>query len=135
MTGQGIDFRGLPESTERAATHIVDAAFKVHSALGPGLLESVYQACLAHELEQDGLEVRQQVDIPVVYDSIRLNAALRLDLLVNDQVVIELKAVDKMIPLYEAQLLTYLKLSRKRLGFLINFNVPRIREGIKRFIL
>ena len=132
---QGGDIRDLPDSTERVATHIVDAAFKVHSALGPGLLESVYQACLAHELEQNGLKVRQQVGLPVFYDGIRLDAALRLDLLVNEQVVIELKAVDKMIPLYEAQLLTYLKLSNRRLGFLINFNVPRISDGIRRFIM
>jgi GxxExxY protein len=125
----------LPAQTEFAATQIVDAAFQVHSTLGPGLLESVYETCLVHELEQLGLRVQRQIKLPVVYGDLRLESGLRLDLLVADSVVVELKAVEKMLPVFDAQLLTYLKLSGNRLGFLINFNVPRIKEGIRRLIL
>ena len=125
----------LPPQIERVATQIVDAAFKVHLALGPGLLESVYETCLVHELKGRGLDVRQQVVIPVYYSDVRLDAGLRLDLLVEEQVILELKAVERMLPVFDAQLLTYLKLSGKRLGFLINFNVSRIKDGIKRLIL
>ncbi len=125
----------LPAQTELAATQIVDAAFKVHSSLGPGLLESVYETCLIYELEHRGLKVQRQIKLPVVYGDLRLESGLRLDLLVEDSVVVELKAVDKMLPVFDAQLLTYLKLSGNRLGFLINFNVPRIKEGIRRLIL
>jgi GxxExxY protein len=125
----------LPAGTERVAAQIVDAAFKVHSTLGPGLLESVYEACLVHELEKRDLTVRQQMALPVVYDDLRLDAGLRLDLLVEDQVIVELKAVERFLPVFEAQVLTYLKLTDKRLGLLINFNVPRIKNGIKRLIL
>jgi GxxExxY protein len=124
----------LPAGTERVAAQIVDAAFKVHSTLGPGLLESVYEACLVHELEKRDLTVRQQMALPVVYDDLRLDAGLRLDLLVEDQVIVELKAVERLLPVFEAQVLTYLKLTDKRLGLLINFNVPRIKNGIKRLI-
>jgi GxxExxY protein len=132
---KGSNNVSLPAQTELAATQVVDAAFKVHSSLGPGLLESVYETCLVYELEHRGLRVRRQIKIPVVYGDIRLESGLRLDLLVEDSVVVELKAVEKMLPVFEAQLLTYLRLSGKRLGFLINFNVPRIKEGIKRLIL
>ena len=132
---KGLNNVSLPAQTELAATQVVDAAFKVHSSLGPGLLESVYETCLVYELEHRGLRVRRQIKIPVVYGDIRLESGLRLDLLVEDSVVVELKAVEKMLPVFEAQLLTYLRLSGKRLGFLINFNVPRIKEGIKRLIL
>ncbi len=125
----------MPAQTELVATQIVDAAFKVHSSLGPGLLESVYETCLVYELEHRGLRVQRQIKLPVVYGDLRLESGLRLDLLVEDSVVVELKAVEKMLPVFDAQLLTYLKLSGNRLGFLINFNVPRIKEGIRRFIL
>ena len=125
----------LPDGTERVATHIVDAAFKVHSTLGPGLLESVYEICMAHELEKRALNVQKQMMLPVIYDDLRLDAGLRLDLLVEDRVIVELKAVDRLLPVFEAQVLTYLKLTGKRLGLLINFNVPRIKDGIKRFIV
>ena len=125
----------ISEEIDRVATAVVDAAFRVHVALGPGLLESVYEACLAHELQKRGLAVGRQVTLPVVYDGERVDAGLRLDLVVEDSVIVELKAVEKLVPLFEAQLLTYLKLSGKRLGFLINFNVPLIKEGIKRFAL
>ncbi len=125
----------LPDDTERVATQIVDAAFKVHSTLGPGLLESVYETCLVHELEKRDRAVRKQMTLPVLYDELHLDAGLRLDLLVEDRVIVELKAVDRLLPVFEAQVLTYLKLTGKRLGLLINFNVPRIKDGIKRFIV
>jgi GxxExxY protein len=113
----------------------VDAAFRVHSVLGPGLLESVYQVCLAHEIAGRGVKVEQQRVLPVVYDDIELDAGLRMDLLVGDCVVVELKAVENLQPVHKAQLLTYLKLSGHRLGLLINFNVPLIKDGITRMVL
>jgi GxxExxY protein len=125
----------LDAETERIATSIVDSALKVHRALGPGLLESVYEACLSHELRLRGLKVETQVAVPIVYEGLNVDAALRLDVIVNDSVVIELKAVEKMIPLYEAQVLSYLRLMNKRLGFLINFNVPLLKDGIRRIVL
>jgi GxxExxY protein len=123
------------ELVERTATQIIDAAFRVHSTLGPGLLESVYEACLAHELKKRGLKVARQVAVPVVYEGETLDAGLRLDLLVEDCVVVENKAVETMIPLFNAQVLTYLKLTGRQLGLLINFNVPRIKDGVKRVVL
>ncbi len=123
-----------PEIDELAAT-IVDAAFKVHSALGPGLLESVYEACLMHELAQRGIAFQSQVPIPIVYGGLRLTAGLRLDLLIEETIVVEIKEIEELLPVHHAQLLTYLKLSGKRLGFLINFNVAKIKDGIKRVIL
>ncbi|NTV50980.1 MAG: GxxExxY protein [Geobacteraceae bacterium] len=111
---------------------IVDAAMKVHSALGPGLLESAYEACLKHELSKQGLSVASQVVLPVQYDGVAIDAGYRIDLLVNDAVVVELKAVEKVVPIHEAQLLTYLKLSGKKLGLLLNFNVLHMKDGIKR---
>jgi len=113
----------------------VDAAYAVHRALGPGLLESVYEICLVHELVKRGLNVERQVSLPVVYDSIRLDAGLRLNLLVEKQVVVELKAVELLLPVHKAQVLTYLKLSSHRLGLLINFNVSLIKDGIQRVAL
>jgi GxxExxY protein len=128
-------FEEPDKETDRVASAIVDAAVKVHKALGPGLLESVYEACLTHELHLRGFVVENQVAVPINYEGLKLDAALRLDVLVNDLVVVELKSVEKMIPLYEAQVLTHLKLTKKRLGLLINFNVPLIKDGIKRIIL
>jgi|SRR6266850_863355 len=128
------DFRKLPPEFERVATQIVDAAFKVHSEMGAGLLESVYEACLTHELVKRGLRVRRQVLVPIVYDGVLLEEPLRLDLLVEESVIIEVKAVERMHPVFESQMLTYLKLTGKRLGFIINFNVVVIRQGIKRMI-
>ncbi len=121
--------------TEQAATAVVDAAFSVHSNLGPGLLESVYETCLVYELNKRNLKADRQVAVPVVYDGRQLDAGLRLDVLVNDRVVVELKAGESGLPVHIAQLLTYLKLSGHRLGLLINFNVPLIRDGIKRVVL
>ena len=114
---------------------MVDAAFAVHSRLGPGLLESVYEVCLAHELKKRGLKVERQVTLPVVYDEVRLEAGLRIDLLVGDCVLVELKAVEALLPVHKAQVLTYLKLTGFRLGLLINFNVPLIRDGVTRVAL
>ncbi|MFQ5954736.1 MAG: GxxExxY protein [Kiloniellales bacterium] len=125
----------ISSETDWIATAIVDCAFRVHSELGPGLLESVYEACLVHELAKRNLKVTRQISLPVMYDGVRLDAGLRLDLVVEDQVIVELKAVAAMNPIYEAQLLTYLRLSGKRLGLLINFNVVRIKDGIKRVAL
>jgi GxxExxY protein len=114
------------------SSRIIDAAMKVHSALGCGLLESVYEACLAHELASRGLEVRRQVAMPICYEGIALDSGYRLDLLVEDAVVVEVKAVEKMLPLYRAQLLTYLKLGGYELGLLLNFNTVHLRDGMNR---
>jgi len=125
----------LPRETERVAKEIVDSAFKVHAALGPGLIESVYEACVCHELTTRGIAFKSQVPFPIVYEGLRLESGLRLDLLVSGSVVVELKATEKMHPVFQAQLLSYLKLTGLRLGFLINFNVPRIKDGIHRLVL
>ena len=129
------EFEAIPAKTERVAGAIVDSTLRVHRALGAGLLESVYEACLCHELKQRGIPFEAQVALPVVYDGVRVDAGLRLDLLVSDSVIVEVKAVEKMHPLFEAQLLTYLKLTGLRLGLLINFNVPLVKDGIKRIVL
>jgi GxxExxY protein len=121
--------------TERVATQIVDAAFKIHEKLGPGLLESAYQVVMIYELKKRGLRVQHEVPLPVVYEEVRLDAGYRLDLVVNECVIIELKAVEKIHPVHEAQLLTYLKLTGYRLGILINFNTKLIKDGIKRVVL
>ena len=111
---------------------VVDGAIKVHSLLGPGLLESAYQACLAYELRKRGLEVATQVELPVVYDAIRIDLGYRIDLLVERSVVVELKTVTKLLRVHEAQLLSYLKLGDFRAGLLINFHTARLKDGIKR---
>ena len=113
---------------------IVDSALKVHSVLGPGLLEGAYEACLQHELTTRGLMVQSQASLPVEYDGILVDAGYRLDLLVEDLVIIELKAVERIAPIHEAQLLTYLKLSRKKVGLLLNFNVVQMKDGIRRMV-
>ena len=113
---------------------VVDAAMRVHSVLGPGLLESAYATCLTHELRQRGLKVSCEVPLPVVYDGIKLDAGYRLDMLVEDAVIVELKAVEALAPIHQAQLLSYLKLSGKHVGLLINFHVVHLRDGIKRMV-
>ncbi len=128
-------FHLLSDEDERIATLIVNAAFKVHKALGPGLLERVYEVCMEFELKKAGLDVKRQVDIPIVYEKIIFEEGLRLDLLVNDKAIVELKAVDTVNPVWEAQVLSHLNLTKLRLGFLINFNVPLIKLGIKRFVI
>lgn len=121
--------------TEEAARQVVDSSLAVHRTLGPGLLESVYEVCLEHELCNRGLTVERQVSLPIVYGKVHLDAGLRLDLLVSNSVIVELKSVEALLPVHRAQVLTYLKLTGHRLGLLINFNVPLIRNGIKRIVL
>ena len=113
---------------------IVDAAMKVHSALGPGLLESAYEACLLFELHKRGLTAASQVQLPVMYESVKIDAGYRIDLLVEDAVVVELKSVEEILPIHQAQLLSYLKLSSKKLGLLINFNTVHLKNGITRMV-
>ena len=113
-------------------SQIIAAAIEVHRRLGPGLLESAYEACLAYELRKRGIKVLTQVGLPVIYDEVALEVGYRIDLLIEDTVIIELKAVEKVIPLHEAQLISYLKLSGKRVGLLLNFNVTRLKDGITR---
>jgi GxxExxY protein len=128
-------FKQLSEREEEIGKTVVNAAYKVHAELGPGLLERVYEVCLAHELKKLDYLVARQVDIPIQYDGITFDEGLRLDILVENKVIIEVKAVDLVNPVWQAQFLSHLKLSGLRLGYLINFNVPLIKEGIKRIIL
>ncbi len=120
------------ELANRISGQIVDSAISVHSTLGPGLLESTYQACLAYELRKRGLGILEQVGLPVVYDAQRLDIGYRIDLLVEDIVVVEIKAVETVAPVHRAQLLSYLKLSGRPLGLLLNFNVVLMKHGIVR---
>lgn len=117
---------------DQIAKQIVDAAYRIHSKMGPGLLESAYEACMAYELAKRGFKVERQKPQPVVYDELEIEVGYRLDILVDDKVIIELKAVEQLAPIHQAQLMTYLRLSGKTLGFLINFNVPLIKQGIRR---
>lgn len=114
--------------------NIIGAAIDVHRALGPGLLESAYEACLAFELAQHGLKVEQQKPLPIVYREVRLDCGYRLDLLVEGQVIVEIKAVDNLLPIHQAQLLSYLKLSGCKVGLLINFNVQVLKNGVRRVV-
>jgi len=125
----------ISETEDRIAKGIVDAAFTVHKTLGPGLLESIYETCLCHELSKRNLSFWRQVRVPILYDGLVLEEGLRLDVLVENLIICELKSVELMNPVYEAQLMSQLKLTGKRLGFLINFNVPLIKRGIRRIIL
>ncbi|MFM9863910.1 MAG: GxxExxY protein [Micropepsaceae bacterium] len=123
----------IPSEIDALAREIVDAGIKVHRTLGPGLLESVYELCLVHELTKRGLKPQRQVSLPVVYDDVKLDGGLRIDLLVNGLIVVEVKAVEGLLPVHQSQILTYLKLSGCRLGFLMNFNVPLLKDGLRRF--
>ena len=127
-------FEPLSEELETTGKHIVDAAYTFHNNLGPGLLEKVYEICFCHELEKRGLNYKRQVDIPIVYDHLEFNEGLRLDVLVEEKVICELKAMDIVNPVWEAQILSHLRLTEIRLGYLINFNVANIGQGIKRFV-
>jgi GxxExxY protein len=111
---------------------IIDCAMRVHTAFGPGLLESTYEVCLEHAIRGSGLEAKRQVSLPVSFESVRLDAGYRIDLLVQAQVIVEVKSVDKLMPIHSAQLLTYLRLSRLKTGLIINFNVLHLRDGLKR---
>ncbi len=130
-----MNYIPLSQEEERTATAIVNAAFRVHKELGPGLLEKVYEACMAHVLIKEGHFVKRQIDIPIVFEGLKFDEGLRLDLLVNDIGIAEIKAVDLINPVWEAQVLSHLKLTGIRLGFLVNFNVPLIKQGIKRFVI
>ncbi len=130
-----MSFMTPSEKEESIAKNIVDAAYTVHKELGPGLLEKIYEVCFCHELPKKGLRYQRQVDMPIVYDGITFDEGLRLDVFVEGLIICELKAVEEMNPVWEAQLLSHLKLTGKHLGFLINFNVPLIKNGIKRIIL
>ena len=125
MNGNGVAHTDLTEK-------IIGAAMRVHTVLGPGLLESAYEACLVHELLKAGLSARSQVELPVIYDGLNLDIGYRIDVLVEDLVIIELKAVDTVLPIHKAQLISYLKLSGKEVGLLIDFNVLHLRDGIDR---
>jgi len=125
----------VPPHVERVGKAVLDATFKVHTALGPGLLESVYETCTAFETRESGLQVVTQVALPVTYRDIKMDAGLRLDMLVENCVIVEFKSVETMNPVYDAQLITYLKLTGIRLGFLINFNVVHLKDGIKRIVV
>jgi len=124
----------VPLELERLSRTIVDAGLKVHRALGPGLLESVYEHCLAYELERRGVAVRRQVILPVTYEDLTVEAGYRLDLLAADQIIIEVKSVEALTRLHEAQALTYLRLSRKRMALLMNFNVVLLKQGLRRIL-
>lgn len=130
-----MEFKPLSEKEEHIAKQIVDAAYTVHKNLGPGLLEKVYEICFCHELAKRGLHYQRQVEFPIVYDGMVFEEGLRLDVLVEDLVICELKARNEMNPVWKAQVLSHLKLLGKRLGFLINFNVVLIKDEINRLIL
>ncbi len=128
-------FERIDPETERTAGQVVDAAFKIHRIFGPGLLESAYQACLAYELRKRGLKVEVEIPVPLVYEEVKLDVGFRIDLFVEGKLIVELKAVEALLPIHEAQVITYLKVTKQRLGLLINFNEPLIKDGIQRVIL
>ncbi|MCA9234067.1 MAG: GxxExxY protein [Planctomycetales bacterium] len=128
-------YEPISDATEAIARRFFDTAFEVHRQLGPGLLESVYETCLCYEMDRIGLPYQRQLVVPIRYRELIIDDGLRLDLLIAEEVVIELKAIEALLPIHEAQLLTYLRLTNKRLGFLVNFNVPLLKQGIKRIVL
>ncbi len=128
------DTKDTKEEADRLSRQVIGAAIEVHRALGPGLLESVYEACLCHELAVRNIAFERQVSLPVQYKDVYLDCGYRLDVLVGDRVIVELKSVAQLEPIHDAQLLTYLRLSRLWLGLLINFNVPVLKQGIKRLV-
>ncbi|MCB9294249.1 MAG: GxxExxY protein [Lewinellaceae bacterium] len=124
----------IPQHLEEIGRLIVDSAYAVHYNLGPGLLEKVYEVCFCHELSKRGLSFQRQQYVPIEYDGVTFDEGLRVDVFVEGQVICELKAVEEVNPVWQAQILSHLKLADKRLGYLINFNVPKIKEGIRRFV-
>ena len=131
-----MKYEPIPEYLDKIGKEIVDAAYCVHKAMGPGLLECIYEECMIYELRKRGYTVNNQREVPIEYDGqILKSSRLRLDLLVEKEVIVELKAVEKMNPLYNAQLMTHLRLSKLRLGYLINFNVTLIKNGMKRIVM
>ena len=127
-------YKPISTELEEIGRKVIDAAFIVHSSLGPGLLEKVYEICFCHELAKRGLSYKRQVNIPIVYDNLKFDEGLRLDVLVENEIICELKALENVNPVWEAQILSHLKITNKRLGYLINFNVPLIKNGIRRFV-
>jgi len=125
----------LVDIGEGVSGAIIDAGLKVHRTLGPGLMESAYEQCLAYELGQRGVAARRQIALPIIYEGARLDAGYRLDMVVEDSVIVEIKAVEALTALHEAQIMTYLKLSGLRIGLLVNFNVLLFKNGLKRFVL
>ena len=130
-----MNHRKTTKREEALAKEIVDAAYLVHKQLGPGLLERIYEVCFCHELSKKGINTRRQVSVPIQYDGITFDEGLRLDVLVEDMIVCELKAVDTFNPVWKAQIISHLRLTKKQLGFLINFNVSLIKDGIQRIII
>lgn len=128
-------FQPLSHEEEEIGKAIVNAAYEVHKELGPGLLEKVYEVCFCHVLTRNGYNVQRQLTVPIIFEDIVLDESLRLDVLVNDLVICELKAIETVNPVWEAQILSHLKLTKRRLGYLINFNVPLIKDGIRRFVM
>ena len=124
----------IKEQYESISKSIVNACYLVHKEMGPGLLESIYELCLIEELTRNNLNVKSQVSIPLYYRNVELTKDFKIDILVEDEIVLELKAVDFILPVHKAQIISYLKLAEKRLGFLINFNVALIKDGIQRFV-
>lgn len=131
---KGRNIQPIPPRAEEISKFVLDAAFQVHSTLGPGLLESVYEACMVHELGLRNINVSSQIILPVVYKGMKVDSGFRLDLLVDGCVIVEIKSAEMISPVYFAQLLTYLRLTDIRLGLLINFNLIHLRDGIKRII-
>lgn len=125
----------MDERAEAAARVTIDAAIKVHRALGPGLLESAYEHCLAHELELRGVPIERQVGLPIVYEGLQLEVGYRLDLLVDQRLIVEIKAVEALNDIHQAQLLTYMRFADRKLGLLMNFNQLRLKDGLRRFVL
>lgn len=128
-------YKKLTDREEYIATQVVDIAISIHKELGPGLLESVYAKCFYYELRKRNLSYVRQQEVPIIYQTLQIDEGLRLDLLIDDLIIVEFKAQENYHPVWEAQILSYLKLTRKRLGFLINFHVPLMKDGIKRIIL
>ena len=130
-----MGFEKIDREIDEIAAKVVDAAYKVHQNLGPGLLENAYELCLLHELKQKGLKVKRQVAVPLVYEGMEIPVGFRADVIVEESIILEIKAIEAFLPIHEAQILTYLKLANKRLGFLINFNVRFFKNAIQRIAL
>ena len=135
LTTEAQRHRENEEGKDPRTNPIIGAAIEVHRHLGPGLLESAYEECLCHELHLRGLEFKRQIEIPVLYKGLKLDCGYKLDVVVQDSVLLELKAMERLLPVHEAQLLTYMRLSGKSVGLLINFNVPLLTQGIIRMVL
>ena len=130
-----MKYEPIPVEFELIAKQIFNCGLKIHKALGAGLLESVYEVCLAHEIAKLGLKVERQIQLPVIYDGITLDAGMRLDLWIERALLVEVKAIESLLPVHQAQLMTYLKLTGNRLGLLINFNTTLFKNGVKRVVL